>query len=249
MDTLLPMELAIEPSTTLADLVTGHPDLAGELEGRSLDYCCGGQRTLAEACRDRGLDPEIVAEQLAAAASTAPPSAWTSLDAAALVDHLEATHHSYLHAELPRISALAAKVLGVHGATHPELAAIESTFEQLRAELEPHLAKEERVLFPAIRKLAAADRAEDRGMALTGPISQMLREHDQAGELLERLHRISTGYVVPSDGCASYEALYRALEALEADTHLHVHIENNRLFPMVAGLESDAGSDANRSEA
>ena len=147
------------------------------------------------------------------------------------------------------ISALAAKVLGVHGATHPELTAIESTFEQLRAELEPHLAKEERVLFPAIRKLAAADRAEDRGMALTGPISQMLREHDQAGELLERLRRISTGYVVPSDGCASYEALYRALEALEADTHLHVHIENNRLFPMVAGLESDAGSDANRSEA
>jgi regulator of cell morphogenesis and NO signaling len=241
------MDMAIDPSTTLADLVTGHPDLAGQLERRRLDYCCGGQRTLAEACRERGLDPETVAGELAEASMSAPPSAWTVLDMADLADHIEATHHSYLHAELPRISALAAKVRGVHGAAHPELAAIETTFEQLRAELEPHLAKEERVLFPAIRELAAADSVGDRRRALMGPISQMLREHDQAGELLERLHRISTGYVVPSDGCASYEALYRALEALEADTHLHVHIENNRLFPMVAGLESDAGSAAHRS--
>lgn len=232
------MEMAIEPSTTLADLVTGHPDLAGELEGRSLDYCCGGQRTLAEACRDRGLDPLVVAEQLAAASSAAPPSAWTALDAAALVDHLEATHHAYLHVELPRISTLAAKVHGVHGAAHPELAAVESTFGQLRAELEPHLAKEERILFPLIRELSAADRREERRMASTGPISQMLREHDHAGELLERLRGVTAGYVVPSDGCASFEALYRALEALEADTHLHVHIENNRLFPLVTGLGS-----------
>jgi len=242
------MDLAIDTSTTLADLVTGHPDLAGELERRMLDYCCGGQRTLAEACRDRGLDPETTAAELAEASSAAPPSAWTLLDATALVDHVEATHHAYLHAELPRISALAAKVQGVHGTAHPELAALEATFEQLRAELEPHLVKEERVLFPLIRELDGADRADGHRPGLAGPVARLLREHDHVGELLERLRTITAGYEAPSDGCASYHALYSGLEALEADTHLHVHIENNRLFPMVAGLESSTASAVGGSE-
>jgi regulator of cell morphogenesis and NO signaling len=233
------MDPAFDPSTTLADLVTDHPDLAAELERRSLDYCCGGQRSLADACRDRGLDAEVVVAELAAASSGAPAAAWTHLGLHALVDHLEATHHAYLHAELPRLSALAAKVQGVHGGTHPELGAVEAVFGQLRAELEPHLAKEERVLFPMIRQLAA-DPAD--GARLAPPIAQMLREHDQAGELLARLRSATDGYVVPADGCASYAALYRGLEALEADTHLHVHIENNRLFPLVLDAAADDGA-------
>jgi len=233
------MTAAIGPSTTLADLVTGHPDLAGELERRSLDYCCGGQRTLAEACLARDLDPDLVARELADRASSAVPApAWTHLDAAALVDYLENTHHAYLHTELPRITALVAKVQGVHGRTHPELAAVQSAFGHLRDELEPHLVKEEEVLFPRIRQLVAGGGAASSPVALQGPIAQMLREHDQAGALLERLHALTDAYRVPADGCASYAALYEALETLEADTHLHVHIENNRLFPLVADLES-----------
>jgi len=233
------MTAAIDSSTTLADLVTGHPELASELERRSLDYCCGGSRTLAEACAARDLDPVVVARELGAKASpAAPPPAWTHLDAASLVDYIEDTHHAFLHLELPRITALAAKVHGVHGPAHPELAVVESTFGQLRDELEPHLAKEEEIVFPMIRRLPADGGTSAHPDTLQGPIAQLLREHDHAGELLERLRLLTGGYRVPSDGCASYRALYEALEALEADTHLHVHIENNRLFPMVADLAS-----------
>jgi len=237
------MTTAIDPTSTLADLVTRHPDLASELEARCLDYCCGGQRTLAEACRARDLDPVVVAGELSEKASAATePAAWTHLDAGSLVDHVERTHHAYLHAELPRITALAARVHEVHGDSHPELAAVESTFGNLRDDLEPHLAKEERILFPRIRQLAAVsgDASGSDPRTLQGPIAQMLREHDQAGALLERLRHLTGGYAVPADGCASYAAFYEALRTLEADTHLHVHIENNRLFPMVAGLESAA---------
>ncbi|QXC60539.1 iron-sulfur cluster repair di-iron protein [Aquihabitans sp. G128] len=235
------MTTAIESSTTLADVVTGHPDLASELERRSLDYCCGGQRTLADACVAQGLDPVAVARELTEQASSeASPAPWTHLDGASLVDYLEDTHHAFLHAELPRIAALVTKVRGVHGHTHPELVAIESTFGHLRDELEPHLAKEEQVLFPMIRQLTVGDPAAPGSAALVGAIGQMLREHDHAGALLGRLRALSDGYCVPPDGCASYRALYLALETLEADTHLHVHIENNRLFPMVAELGSHA---------
>ena len=151
-----------------------------------------------------------------------------------------ATHHAYLWRELPRIEALADKVTSVHGARHPELAAVRDAVQELRTELEPHLSKEERVLFPLVRGLAAGNDVgapTPCGGSVRNPISVMLREHDRAGDLLDRLRALTGGYVPPADGCASYVAYYRALAEVEADTHLHVHKENNLLFPAVVTLE------------
>jgi regulator of cell morphogenesis and NO signaling len=157
-------------------------------------------------------------------------------DPSALADHIEATHHAYLHAELPALDALAEKVAGVHGARHPELADVRRLVTEIRADLEPHLMKEERVLFPAIRALEGGAREFPFG-SVRNPIRMMRLEHDQAGGLLVELRAVSDGYVVPEDGCASYRALYERLAALEADTHLHIHLENNVLFPVAAALE------------
>ncbi len=233
---------AIDPTTPLGAIVTDHPDLARHLERLGLDYCCGGRRSLAEACDERGLDPGAVAGELNQAAGPARPEAWASMGPAELVDHLESTHHAYLHAELPRIEALLEKVEGVHGGRHPELAFVKVTFDELAMELAPHLAKEERVLFPMVRELAAAP-ADGAAPSfhcgsLANPIRVMLVDHDRAGELLERLRSLTSGYEPPPDACASYQALYAALAQLEADTHLHVHKENNVLFPAVLELES-----------
>ena len=233
------MQVAIDSSITLADLVTQRPALARELERRSLDYCCGGQRTLAEACANQGLD----ADETVAALSTVPGgdiASWATFGPVELVDHLEATHHAYLHEEFPRLTALADKVAQVHGGWHPELLEVQRLYAELRDDLEPHLAKEERVLFPMIRELAAADTAPTFHCGtLRNPISAMVREHDRAGELLEQLRSVTEGYVLPDDACASYTALYRGLEELEVDTHLHVHKENNLLFPAVITLEAE----------
>jgi regulator of cell morphogenesis and NO signaling len=129
-------------------------------------------------------------------------------------------------------------VVGAHGARHPELQDVTATFAELRADLEPHLAKEERVLFPAIRELASADAPVARPFgSVRNPISVMLAEHDRAGELLGRLRALTDGYRTPGDGCASYRACYAALADVEADTHLHVHKENNVLFPAVVRRE------------
>lgn len=239
------MPAQIQPSDVLADIVNDHPDLARELERRSLDYCCGGHRTLAEACEDVDLDPEATADELGTITSEAP-APWADLAPEALVDHLEVTHHRYLHDELPRLGALVEKVHGVHGQRHPELAEVRTTYAELRADLEPHLVKEERVLFPMIRELVAAGDGPSPTFhcgSLANPISVMLGEHDQAGELLERLRSVTQGYTLPDDACASYAALYAGLEHLEADTHLHVHKENNVLFPAVVALDA-AGSTA-----
>ena len=188
----------------------------------------------------------IVIDELAAATSDAPSApgeAWATMGLVQLVDHLEATHHEYLWAELPRLSALLDKVLSVHGERHPELAAIHECYTTIRADLEPHLTKEERVLFPMIRELATASApsASDRP-SLQPPISVMLSEHDTVGDLLRRLRQLTDGYRPPADGCGSYEALFAGLEWLEADTHLHIHKENNLLFPAVVQVEQRLGS-------
>ena len=226
--------------STLAEIVTARPSLARVLETRGLDYCCGGGATLEDASAAQGIDPKSVLADLTAGVDATDESApdWATMDAADLVDHLENTHHLYLHAEMPRLSALAAKVLSVHGERHPELADIASCYGTLRADLEPHLAREEQVLFPMIRELATAtEEPSFHCGSLSNPISVMLTEHDTVGELLLRLRGLTDGYQTPADGCASYALLFAGLAELEADTHLHVHKENNVLFPAVAALE------------
>lgn len=224
--------------TSLAEIVTEAPGAARILEKYGLDYCCGGRQPLADACAAAGVDTATVVAELDAA-PPAPTEAWTQMAPGELVDHIESTHHAYLHSELPRLDALMDKVLAAHGGRHPELAAVAAALREIRADLEPHLAKEERVLFPMIRELSAATTApEFHCGSLQNPISMMMMEHDRTGELIERLRELTGGYEPPADGCNSYKALFAGMHELETDTHLHIHKENNVLFPAVVALES-----------
>ena len=230
----------IDVSTTLAEAVDASPQLAREFERRGLDYCCGGRRTLGEACALIGLDPAATVAELWEAAATSGSAEWTTMTADVLVDHLEATHHRYLWDEMPRVTGLVDKIVAVHGARHPELVEVASCFARVRADLEPHMVKEERMLFPMIRELATSTAMPSFHCgSLRNPISVMLSEHDAVGDLLARLRQLTDGYTPPADGCASYVACFAAMAELEADTHLHIHKENNVLFPLVVQLEAE----------
>jgi regulator of cell morphogenesis and NO signaling len=227
-------------SMTLAEAVDGFPELSREFERRGFDYCCGGQRTFAEACAQIGLDPDVAAAEMSEATATPAAAEWVTMTADVLVDHLEAVHHRYLWDELPRVTALIDKVVSVHGARHPELADVATCFAHMRADLEPHMLKEERVLFPMIRELATSvDVPSFHCGSLRNPISVMLTEHDVVGDLLVRLRNLTDDYTAPADGCATYLACFTAMAEVEADTHLHIHKENNVLFPMVVQLEAE----------
>jgi len=239
--------LTLDVSMTLAEVVDAYPQIAREFERRNLDYCCGGRRTLAEACARAGLDAEATVAELSAVTITSTtmsptgsaPAEWTTMTADVLVDHLESTHHRYLWDEMPRVTALIDKIVSVHGGRHPELSEIAACFAEIRADLEPHMLKEERALFPMIRELAGSTELPSfQCGTLRNPISVMLSEHDAVGDLLARLRRLTAGYTPPADGCASYIACFAALAELEADTHLHIHKENNVLFPLVIEMES-----------
>lgn len=231
---------------TLGELVATEPGAARVLDRFGLDFCCHGDRTLRDACAEAGVDAEVV-EAALAAAPTGGDAAWTELAPPALADHIVATHHRYLDVELPSLVTLAEKVRTVHGERHTELAEVSRLIVALAADLVPHLAKEERVLFPAIHALAAGVR-ELRFGPVENPIRVMTAEHEQAGALLSELRRVTGGYAVPDDGCASYRSLYERLEALELDTHLHIHKENHVLFPGALRLAEGEPSTADQSK-
>jgi regulator of cell morphogenesis and NO signaling len=228
----------IDVNSKLGSLVRAHPGVVRELERRGLDYCCHGEQSVADACRAADLDPEVVLAELEAAARTSSAEPWADLSPAELADHIEAVHHRYLWNELPRLAELTDKVVSVHGARHPELAHVAESFTALRADFEPHLRKEELMLFPMIRQLGVSSTVPEFHCGrITNPISMMMLEHEQTGELLAQLRAATDGYRTPADGCASYRALYDGFAQVEADTHLHIHKENNVLFPAVVALE------------
>jgi regulator of cell morphogenesis and NO signaling len=226
----------INSTTTLGDLVSARPGLARELERRGLDYCCGGDRTLADACADRDIDVHAMIGELASAAAggggESPP--WALMGVVELIDHIETTHHASLREQLPRLSGLIATIVRVHGDRHPELRAMERDFALLRADLEPHLLAEEDVVFPLFRRVAATASASPTDAAhLESMVAVMRSDHEHVGELLRSLRDVSDGFEVPPDGCATFGVCYAGLSELEADIHLHVHKENNLLLPAV----------------
>ena len=229
----------IVPTMTLGEIITLHPALAVDLEKRGLDYCCHGGRTLAVAAGELGLDPQTVADELSAARIDEPPAEWASLGVADLVDHIQDVHHGYLWEAFPRISALVDKIAIVHGERHSELAEVQRLYNEVRADLEPHLLTEEQVVFPLIRQFTA-DPSHADAAAIAEQILLLSAEHETVGELLEELNRVTGGYETPADGCATYNACYLALAELEADTHLHIHKESNILFPAVTNVPTPA---------
>ena len=220
----------VSTTSTVAELVIERPSRARVFEQLGLDYCCGGKRMLDEACRRRGLDAGTVLAMLDAAeqGSVEPSADWMTVPLGELCDHIVERHHEYLRRELPRLSALLEKVERAHGADLPTARDLRMTFEHLRTALEPHMEDEERLLFPAIRRLDDGGEVEE---GLAGSLAVSEAEHDEVGLLLETLRELTHGYDTSLALCNTHRATIDALRELERDLHRHVHEENNILFP------------------
>jgi len=224
---------AIEPSSTLADLVVARPARARLFEQLQLDYCCGGARTLADACTQRGLDPQTVAT-LIAALDTEPGDRddvhdVTRASIGELCDHIVSAHHDTLRRDLPLIADLIATVVRVHGIQRPELRDLQRVFAGMQSSLEAHLSLEEDTLFPACR---ATEAGEIRGVD-EALLAEHEADHTEVGEALVALRELSGGYGAKRALCGTHRALLESLHELELDLHQHVHEENNILFPRV----------------
>ena len=228
--------------TTVGEVVAMDFRAAGVFEQFGIDFCCGGRRSIAEACRVAAADPGAVERALLGL----PPRAEHDDDDVTrwpvdrLIDHILAVHHAYIRSALPAIARHLAKLVDVHGARHPELSRVAAAFDEMGRDLLQHMMKEERVLFPYIRELASApgaSRASPFG-TVENPIRMMEREHREAGDEMRLIRELTGGFTVPADGCATYRVCFEELAAFERDLHRHVHLENNVLFPKAVALEA-----------
>ncbi|WP_226013506.1 iron-sulfur cluster repair di-iron protein [Halomicrobium salinisoli] len=236
-------ETTIDPERRLGDLVTDDPSLARTLESLGLDYCCGGDQTLAAACADAGLDVDEVRARLADARrdDDQPDELdWESLSD--LIDHVVETHHEPLREELPQLEDLVWTVRNAHEENHPELREVELEFTALAEEMQSHTREEEEDLFPVVEKLdEGRPLDESERETLRAELRDLETDHEETADHLERIAELTDDYAVPDDACPSYRSMLDRLEALERDTHMHVHKENNVLF---AEVERRIGASA-----
>jgi len=230
--------MPVDTAATLGELVTADPRRSRVLQDYGLDYCCHGDRSLDQACAEAGLRSAEVAARLDIADPR--PAPWREYDVAELAEHILAAHHRYLWDEMPSLGDLVDLVVRVHGENHPELRQVGADYYALITDLTSHLTKEEQILFPAIIALGTPGTQPAFPGSLRGPITQMLSEHDTAGDLLRGIRAATKDFTVPADACASYTAMLARLERLETDLHEHIHKENNVLFLRVLDLESGA---------
>ena len=231
---------------TLGSIVAEDYRAAAVLDRYGIDFCCSGKRTLEEACSAKGCKPAVVVAELecasGAAAEAQSDNAWETAD---LVTHIVTTHHGYVRHAVPRIASYLDKLVTVHGARHPELARVAQHFEELSNELLMHMYKEEEILFPYVRSLAAIEAGAPAPPNVFGtvrnPIRMMEAEHAGAGQELAMIRELTSDFHVPADGCATYSVCYKELEAFDADLRRHIHLENNVLFPKAIALERAAG--------
>ena len=234
----------INSGTKVKDIALSNPAARQVLEDAGLDYCCGGGKSLADACSHAGVSPDAILNRLRQNAKNtgADDMNWMAAPLSELTRHIREKHHHYVREAIPRTEALAEKVTAKHGENHAELANIRNLFAEVGQEMSMHMRKEEQVLFPYIDALEQATNGH-RGVeppffqTVKNPIYTMMKEHDVAGNLVQQIRNLSANYAVPADACTSYKALYEALREFEADLHQHVHLENNVLFPRAVEME------------
>ena len=218
--------MTITADLPVGKLATEQPLATRVFARHGIDYCCGGGRPLVDVCNEKGLNPAAIVEEIEKELSVPgePTERWDNAPLPELIDHILSAYHVPLWEELPRLEAMARKVLSVHGDKQPEmLRGIVEVYAGLKAELDQHMKKEEQILFPMIKA--------GQGTMAGPPVDCMHQEHETAGEALRRLRLLTNNYEVPEGACNTWRALWHGLAALEQDLHQHIHLENNILFP------------------
>lgn len=234
---------------TIGHIVAEDYRSAAVFEKFGIDFCCNGNRSIDEACEQKNADAHELRKALdiALTETTDETTDYKSWRLNLLADYIEKKHHRYVEERIPVLKQYLTKINKVHGTKHPELQRIYNLFIASGGELALHMKKEELVLFPYIRKMVKAKQSgetlpEPRFGTVKNPIQTMMNEHDNEGERFRQIETLSNGYTPPEDACGMYKVAFALLKEFQDDLHLHIHLENNILFPKAEELEKELGS-------
>jgi regulator of cell morphogenesis and NO signaling len=230
----------ITKEKTIAQCVTENFKTAKVFQKYGLDFCCGGNTPVEDACKKANIDfNDLNAELEEVTKVISNEENYAEYDLNRLIDHILDTYHVYIREASPIIKARLEKLARVHGQNHPELIKTNEVFQKMAIELEAHMQKEENILFPYIRVLASDSEVRTPSCfgTVQNPIRMMNYEHEVAGDDMKEIHKLTNGYEVPEDGCNTYRVGFQELQEFEDKLFEHVHLENNILFPKAIELE------------
>jgi regulator of cell morphogenesis and NO signaling len=217
---------------TIGEIVANDFRAAEIFKHAGIDFCCGGKKSLEQACAENGLEQSLLESQLSEL-GTMPLSQshnFKDWDLGFLCEYVVNTHHKYVLKTLPDLVIYTQKIASVHGTHHPELKEVADLFGKVNTDLLQHLLKEESVLFPAIKEALKSNSSSAKAI-ITSEIERMSTEHEFVGGAMDKINVITSGYTVPADGCNTYRVSFGLLKQFEDDLHIHVHLENNILYP------------------
>lgn len=223
--------------TSIGEIVANDFRAAALFKEAGIDFCCGGNKSLSEACMEKGADVSRLIQQLETLVQTPVSGAmnFKEWDLGFLSDYIVNTHHKFVLKNLPELVFYTQKIADVHGVHHPELIEVADLFAKINKELLQHLKHEEEVLFPAI-KAAAINPSTEVKSTIISEITRMQGEHEFAGGAMDKINVLTQSYLVPADACNTYRVSLQLLEQFEDDLHVHVHLENNILYPKALKL-------------
>ncbi|HJW94756.1 MAG TPA: iron-sulfur cluster repair di-iron protein [Thermoanaerobaculia bacterium] len=222
---------------SIGELALETPHAIAVLERWKIDYCCNGKRSVAEACRDAGVTANELMREIGATPVVHDGRDWSAESLETLQQYIIGTHHVFTRQAMETVGILSEKVARRHGPGHPEVLRVRELVIALCNDLEPHMMKEEVVLFPYVAAMERGEEAANCFGTVRNPVRMMMMEHDAVGGLLRDLRVATNEYALPEDACLSFRALYERLVELELDLHKHIHLENNVHFPRAVELE------------
>lgn len=235
-----------EAGETIGQIAAKDLRKAGVFKKYGIDFCCGGKKTVREACAEKGIDATLVEQELQQPLQggvTTGNMNYDEWNLDFLADYVVNTHHNYVRKYLPEIKAYANKVAQVHGDRHPDLIRINELVQKVHQEMFDHMADEEGRIFPAVKEIVKAKNTgsayhkttEDRFATI---VKTSEEEHEIVGDAVKEIRSLSGDYLIPEDACTSYKLLFKMLEEFEGDLYTHIHLENNILFPKAEELEN-----------
>lgn len=232
-------------NSVIGEIVADNYRTASVFKQFGIDFCCNGKRSIADACNGKNLEVHQVLDALQdIGVVTESVTTYNSWPLDLLADYIEKTHHRYVKLKIEEIKPYLEKIVKVHGSSHAELEEVKRLFLESAEELKSHLKKEELILFPFIRKMTENREHKlpfERApfMSIQNPIAMMHHEHDTEGERFRKIAALTNNYTPPADACNTYRVTYALIKEFEEDLHLHIHLENNILFPKAIAMEQE----------
>lgn len=236
--------MKIDKNTLVSDIVAEDYKYATIFKNHQIDFCCNGNRSIDEVCRDNNIVVQQLIEELDIDNKEKHDSNdYQSWDIDFLSDYIYNNHHKYVENKIPEIKLYLEKLCKVHGQNHPELFKVKALFQESANELTTHMKKEELILFPYFKKLARASKGNKVETLISfnsveNPIAMMHEEHDNEGHRFRLISKITNSYTPPKDACTTYNIAFSMLQDFEEDLHKHIHLENNILFRKAIEIEN-----------